>query len=84
MCKISGRVGEGHEQERYSWNLTCEDYDNGCVEADDLFTDISMLSLLELVGSSGDQQQRRSESLYFKRNIFLPNVISSMFIRDVF
>lgn len=28
--------------------LTCEDYDNGCVEAADLFTDISMLSLFSL------------------------------------
>lgn len=28
--------------------LTCEDYDNGCAEAADLFTDISMLSLFSL------------------------------------
>ena len=48
MCKMSGRVGEGHEQERCSLEPTCEDYDNGCADAPDLFTEIFMLSPFSL------------------------------------
>ena len=79
---MSGRVGEGHEQERYSWNWPVKI----------MTMDVRRLLIYSLIfpcfrysacGLQWRSAAKKTRVSVFQKK-YLPNVISWMFIRDVF